>query len=82
MTEPQAHELLEAARSMLQAQASAVMRSEAVGETGMAERFTALRAAVARAELPLVGCADCGGAHPLGTTSDGFLVRTESCPGR
>jgi len=38
--------LIEAAWGMLDVEASACMRSEAVGETGMRERFTALRQAV------------------------------------
>ena len=42
--------LLKAAKRMLEIQASAVMRSEAVGETGVIERFSALRAAIAKVE--------------------------------
>lgn len=42
------NDLIDASRAMLEVEASACLRSEAIGETGMRERFTALRQALHR----------------------------------
>jgi len=47
-------DLLRTSDKMLECQASACLRSEAIGETGMRECFTALRKAIRQAEKQLV----------------------------